>query len=793
MHILDRKLVRDLWTFRGQASSIVLVLACAAAAMSMSFSVQRSLDATREDYYRRYGFADLFASVPHAPLSLAETIRGIPGVAAVAARIAGHGAISIDGFDEPITGRLMSLPENGDSQVNALALRQGRSPAPDHGGADSPPDRPREVIISESFAAAHGLRPGSRLTMTIGGHRRVLTVAGIALSPEYIYAVGPGQIVPDNHRFGIVWMERLELAADLGLPDQFNDLAVRLSLGASAAGVTETLDRLLAPYGGTDIHDRTQQYSHAFVSNQLKELGAIGVLVPAIFLGVAVFLLHASMLRIIALQRVQIGIIKALGFAGRTIGWHYVKFALALAGAATVLGLPVGIALGYGMTRIYAEFFHFPFLHYGPDMPAVAGVVAVLACAATLAALHPAGRAAALRPAVAMLPALPVAYRRSAGGRLARRLTAPAAMVLRQLGRRPLRPVLTTATIAFAVGLQIATLFSFDALDEMVDVFYARAQRQDATIVFAAPVPAAVLADIARWPGVRAVDGRRDMPARLSVAGASRHVVLTGLPAGGTLHRLLDLALVPIPVPGHGIALSRRLATILHARVGDRVTVDSATGRSFELPVTALVEQYIGMGAYMELAALDRLLGDGSIVTGAEVKLAGDDGPRFHRALKDSPIVAGFVPRLAAVTAFRETMARTLTIIVSFFVAFAGIAAFAIVDATVRVALSERVRELAIMRALGFDTGTIVFMLAGELVVAVVAALPLGSVVGLGLGQLIVWNLDNDLFHVPLVVGWRSYAIAGGTALAAATVSFALAARRLRGIDIPAALRVGAT
>ena len=783
-YILDRKLVRDLWAFRGQALSIVLVLACAAAAMSMSFSARRSLDATREDYYRRYGFADLFVSVPSAPLSLAETIRRIPGVAAVAVRIVGHGAISIDGFDEPITGRLISLPDDGDPQVNALALRQGQTPTPEH---------PGEVVVNESFAAAHGLRPGSRLTMTIGGHKSVLTIGGIALSPEFIFALGPGQIVPDDQRFGIVWMERSKLATDLGMTNQFNDLAIRLGPGTSTAGVTETLYRLLASYGGVDIHDRAGQYSHAFVSSQLKELGAIGVVVPVIFLGVAALLLHASMLRIVELQRAQIGIIKALGFDGSAIGWHYVKFALVLAGAATVLGLSIGIVLGYGVTRIYAEFFHFPFLSYGPDMLAVAGVVAALACAAALGTLHPVGRAVALRPAVAMLAAVPIAYRRIAGERLARHLTAPASMVLRQLGRRPLRPMLTTVTFAFAVGLQIATLFSFDALDEMIDVFYARAQRQDATIVFAAPLPATVLADLALWPGLRAVEGYRDMPARLSVAGRSKQVVLTGLPAGGTLRRLLDPALVPIPVPGDGIALSRTLATVLHAHVGDRVTVSSATGRSFVLPVTGLVEQYIGMGAYMELAVLDRLLEEGPVVTGAEVKLAAGDYSSLYRTLKDFPIVTGFLPRAATVTAFRETMARTLTIIVSFFVAFAGITAFAIVDATVRIALSERVRELSIMRALGFGKGTIVFMLAGELGVAVAAALPLGSVVGLGLGHLIVWNLENDLFHVPLVVGWRSYAIAGSTVLAAAIISFTLAARRLRDIDIPAALRIGAT
>ena len=512
---------------------------------------------------------------------------------------------------------------------------------------------------------------------------------------------------------------------------------------------------------------------------------------PAIFLGVALFLLHASMLRIVDLQRPEIGIVKALGFDGRTIGWHYVKFALVLAGAATLLGLPVGIALGYGVTTIYTEFFHFPFLRYGPDLWAVAGVVVVLGCASILGALHPAMRVAALRPAVAMMPAAPVTYRRIAGERLTRHLRVPTSMVLRQLARRPLRPLLTMLAVAFAMGLQIATLFSFDALDEMVDVFYARTQRQDATIVFGAPLPATVLADLARWPGVRAIEGRLDVPARLAVAGESRQIVLTGLPADGTLQRLLDLSLAPVSVPGDGIALSRRLATILQAQVGDRVTVSPAAGQAFDLPIKALVEQYIGMGAYMELAALGRLSGAGSVVSGADVKIGDPSG--FHRALGDSPIVAGYVPRAATVTAFRETMARTLTIIVSAFVAFAGIATFAIVDATVRVTLSERIRELAIMRALGFGAGTVVFMLAGELGVAVLLALPLGAVIGPGLGQLIVWNLDNDLFHVPLVVGWRSYAIAVGTVLAAAIFSSTLAARRLRDVDIPAALRLGTT
>jgi putative ABC transport system permease protein len=784
MLLLDRKLLRDLRAFRGQALGVVLVLACAAATVSMAYSARASLEATREEYYRHQGFADLFASVVRAPLPMVKSIRQVPGVAAVAARVVGWGTVAVDGFDEPITGRLISLPDDDGPAVNRLVLQQGHTPVT---------NEPDQVVVNEGFATAHGLAPGSRLAATIGGHKRVLTIVGSALSPEYIFALGPLQIVPDNRRFALLWMSGTALAADLELANEFNDLAIRLHPGASAAEVAEALNRLMSPFPGAAVHGRNQQFSHAFVSSQLEELAAIGVLVPLLFLAVAVFLLNASLLRIIELQRQQIGILKALGLDDGAIAWHYVKFALVLAGSATALGLPVGIVLGYGVTRIYAEFFRFPFLHFTPDWPAVIGVLVALGAAATLAAWPPTWLAMALPPAVAMRPPSPPSYIRIGNRRPARRSTAPLFMILRQLARHPTRLLLTTAMVALAVGLEIATLFSLDALDEMADVFYQRAQRQDATIVFAAPLPPQVLADLARWPDVQRVEGYRALSARVSFGGSSRQVVLTGLPADGTLHRLLDLELVQLAVPEAGLALSRSLATILRIEPGEHLTVSPMTGGAFEVPVVALVEQYVGLGAYMELAALDGRLGGEPMVTGAEVALAGNDRSGFYRTLKESAFVAGFIPRAATIAAFRETMARTLTIIVSFFVAFAGIAAWAIVDATVRVALSERQREFAILRALGFSHGAVVSMLAGELGVAVAAALPLGALAGLGLGQLIVWTLDNELFHVPLVVGWRSFVLSIGVVLAAAIISFAMAARRMRGTDLQAALRIGAS
>jgi putative ABC transport system permease protein len=775
--VLDRKLLRDVRRIGGQAAAIVVVVACAVATAVMSFGVLRALEDARARYYEAARFAHLFASTYRAPEAVVEAIRRLPGAAAVQARLVAEVALSIEGVEEPITGRLLSLPERGEPEVNAIVLRSGRW---------IEPGNPDEAIVSESFARAHRLVPGARIGVLGGGRRRELLLVGVALSPEYIYALGPGMIAPDDRRFGVLWTGRSVLEAALRAAGQVNDLSVRLQASASREDVARGIERVLEPYGKADVHGRERQPSHAFVSAMLHQIAGVGQIVPAIFLLVAAFLVHAVLGRLVETQRQHIGLLKALGIEDRAIGWHFLKLVLIVGALGIGVGVGVGALLGRGLTRLYADFFHFPVLQYEQDPAAVLGASIVSLAAMGAGALRGLRRAASLPPAIALVPAAPAAYGSSVRDRLA--LRGVLAMIMRHLGRWPLRAALTTGGLSLAVALQVSMLFSFDALDRML-LFYARAHDEDFTVLFARPLAGSAEEESRRWPGVLTAEGWRTLPARLSSATASRVTSLAGLPASGTLRRLLDAELERIRVPRHGVALPARLAALLEVGVGDIVVVQPiGSDRRFSLPVAQFVEQYVGLDAYMELEALNALLGADASINAVDLSVEPGRRDELLRSLKENVLLAGMVERSVVLATFRHTMLRTLTLIVSFFVAFAGVTAFAIAFSSARIMLSESEREFAILASLGFTAAELKGILAGEVAILAAAAVPPGCALGYALSWVIVQRLDTELYRVPLVVSPQTFAIAVLVVVAAAMLSAWVVGRALGRMDLPAML-----
>jgi putative ABC transport system permease protein len=464
---------------------------------------------------------------------------------------------------------------------------------------------------------------------------------------------------------------------------------------------------------------------------------------------------------------------------------------LILSAMGIAAGFAVGTIFGRGLTRIYTEFFHFPFLHYEQNPAGVLGAGIVSIAAMGAGALRAVRGASSLAPAIALAPLAPAAYGRTWFDRFALRgrSRSVARMILRHLGRWPLRAALTAGGLALAVALQIAMLFSFDALDHMIDGYYARAQAEDFTVIFPGALPATIADEVARWPGVARVEGFRAMQVQLSSGGRARVVNLTGLPATGTLRRLLDLKLSPVPVPPQGLALPGKLAALLELQVGDTVTLQPIGSRfAFNLPVAQIVEQYIGLDAYMSLDALNTPFASSPAISGAYLLIDPQQRTEFLRGLKDNPMVAGISERSVVLDSFQDTMLRTLTIIVSFFVVFAGATAFGIVFSSARIMLSEREREFATLASLGFTAAEIRGVLAGEMAILVALALPLGCVLGRALGWVIVQRLDTELYRVPLVISLQTDAIAVLVVVASAFVSTWTVARQLRRIDIPAVL-----
>jgi len=430
MGALDRKLVRDLWRMKAQALAIAFVVAGGVAVHLLAAGMLSSLQETRRAYYERYLFADLWAPTVRAPSRLVDDIRAIDGVQAAATRIRVPVLFAMEGMSAPATGEILSLPDVGEPAVNRLHLVRGRLPAP---------GRRDEAVVLQAFADAHRLQIGDSIPATLRGGRRRLELVGVALSPEHVYAIGPGQFVPDDRLFGVLWMRRSALAQAVNQEDAFNEAVVRLSRDASEPAVIAALDRLLEPYGAPGAYGRADQISDAFVSSEIDQLATMGRVLPPVFLLVAAFLVNVVVSRLIAVQRASIGLLKAFGYRDRDVIGHYLKLVAAIAATGVLIGGAAGVWLGQAMAQLYMEYYRFPFLLFQANPSDYAIVVGAAMTTVMGGAALAVRRAAVLSPAEAMTPAPPPDYSRAAGAWITRLrfVDQQSRMILRQIIRWP--------------------------------------------------------------------------------------------------------------------------------------------------------------------------------------------------------------------------------------------------------------------------------------------------------------------------------------------------------------------
>lgn len=774
---LRRKVLRDLRRLWAQGLAIALVLAAGVATLILGNGAYSSLHETRARYYEENRFADVFADVTRAPNALLAEISDIEGVLEAEARIVRLGLLDIAGMKEPGSVLFVSLPKDG-AGLNRLFLRQGRLPDPQSA---------REVVISDGFAAAQGLGPGDSLPVVMNGRQRQLLVTGVALSPEFIYALGPGQMMPDPRRFGVVWAPRPAMEAAFDLQGAFSNVVLKLAPGTDPDRVIEVLDRLTAPYGGTGAAPRKDQISHAFLDAELKQLSAMVKVLPPIFLLVAAMLVNMTLSRLITLEREQIGLLKAIGYSSRAVALHYVEFVLLIAIIGVLIGMAAGTWLGAGLAQMYARFFSFPYLVFLRD-PQIYGLAAVITIAAAVGgALQAVRTVVRLPPAVAMAPPAPPSYRQ--GMPLVRRLMPlrqTGVMVVRHLVRWPLRTASSTLGVAMSVAILVASLWSFGSINFMIDVTFFRTERHDAQIVFGTPEPQRALFAVRQMPGVLVAEPFRLVAARISHRSQSKKLALTGHPAKSTLSQVLDVSLRPMDLPDTGLVLSEALADALQVRPGDQVTVEVLEGRrpTLTLPVSGISLGYVGLGASMDIGALNRLMGEGAVISGVNLMLDDSQDAAFYAAAKAAPKTETITVTALMLQRFQETLAENITVMITVYVVLATIIAVGVVYNFSRIALSEQGRELASLRVLGFTNREVAGVLFGELAAIVLLAQPLGWLIGYGIGLAMVAAFSSDLYRVPFVIEREVYAIASLVVLAAALVS-ALAIRgRINNLDM---------
>ncbi|MFC7160334.1 ABC transporter permease [Pseudidiomarina halophila] len=702
----------------------------------------------------------------------------MPDVALAETRVQSSARIYVDGFYAPIQALLLSLPEQREPLLNQLYLLSGR-----HALALD------EVVIARPFAEAHELSLNDELEIVLNGTRSSYRVVGIALSPEFIYQLGPADIMPDYERYGVFWLSEDALAGPLNMLGAFNHVSLRLQQQADIETLILQLDTLLESYGGRGAYRRDDQASHSFINEELNQLRINSIFLPTLFLGSAAFLLYIFTQRQIHTQRQTIAIMKAFGYYQWQVMVHYLSFT----GLIVMVGVFLGSLLGYWladrMVQLYSYYFSFVSLKAKIQPSTLAIAFLVTLSAGLLGTAYGVYNAVKIPPAQAMRPPNPTAFHSSRFSRLLSIswLSQGARIILRNLSRYPLRTFSSISGVALSGGLLMFGSYQFSAINEILNRNYQIENQMDLVIHFAQITDADGLHSLAALPGVGYLEGVRSVPIRLHHGRRVESTVLTGFSPNSELRNLAGLE----RLPDHGLVITDHLARKLGIEPGMTIETEVIAERriTFDLPVVAVSAEAIGIGAYMALPALNEMLLEGGTLTGAWLLIDDEQQTELYNALNDMPRIAGYTHLREAERKLSAYIDATVLAAMGIIFLLAGSMTFAMVYNNARIALAERERELATLRVLGYSHGEIARILFGELIIVVVVAIPVGWLLGSLFAVAMSAMMSSEMFRIPFIVNRQVFALSALGVLLATAFAILLMIRKLRKIDLIAALK----
>lgn len=782
--VLDIKVARDLWSMRLQVASIAMLIAAGVAVFVMSVSNYLGLVEAMQAHYRTERFADVFASVNRAPQSVVKKLLEIDGIGTVEPRIAKAVRIARADTTLPLSGRIISLPAAGQPALNRLRLVKGRWPDPLH---------PDEVIINAAYAEARAVRMGEAIDVVLNGHLKSFRVVGYALSPEFVFATRSAVPLPDDRNYVVLWASENAVASAFQMQGAFNDVLMTLAPDAGVQQVLKEVDRLLAPYGSMGAYDRTDQPSHRFLEDELAEQETMSVVMPAVFFGIAAFLLNIVVGRVVEAQRGQIASLKALGYGNGAITIHYFKLVITIALLGSMLGVALGYWLSHAVIGSYRAFFRFPVLMPQIEPWLLAFVTLASVVTASLAVVSVVRKLALLPPSEGLRPDIPRAphvfsWIQSIGSR---RIPLQYVMALRALVGRPFRTLLTTIGIALAAPLVLFGLFWFDAINYMADVGFERIERGDVFLAFSEPLSTVALQELQAMPGVLKAEPQRVVAVRLTAGHRSYRTSAIGIDLDSELKVSRDTELRAIPIPVGGIMISRQIASALDVEVGESVLMEVLEGRraTREVTVSRISDDILGTSVMVERRMLNRLMQEGSTMNAASLKIDAGLSQRFWSGISKMPRIEGSSAKTLWLTLFHETVGGLVLTGALILSAFGMLIAIGVVYNSARVAFQEHAWELASLRIIGLTRSEASSVIMTEIAVQLTIAIPCGLLIGRYLIGLISSTRASESFRIPAIIEPSSYVMTAILILGAGAASLYAIRRRIDRLDLVSVLK----
>jgi len=752
MNILLRKLLRDFWQSKGQFISVLVLIIIGVMCYSGINATYRNLTRSSDKFYTDYRFADLWVTFYKAPENAEDEVKSLPYVKMAAGRVTHDAKMDISGENAVV--RLISMPDSKTDTVNDIDIKSG-SYFTDAGN--------NQCLVEQEFFAANGLKIGDYIYPVINGAKVKLRVTGSVKSPEFVYTVrDSGEFIPDNKRFGIVYLKKSYEQAILGYEGSINDLSVILNEGADIETAKDGIRDLLDDYTVTGVIERKDQTSNRMLNEEIKGLRSAGGFFPILFFVVAAAIIYITMSRMVENQRTQIGVLKAFGFSNTFVLMHYLSYSVILAVTGSLIGSVFGMFLGKGFTELENMYFKLPLadMKIYPDLVLPASLLTLLFC--LLAGYNSCRKVFRIMPSEAMRSKAPVKGRKILLERIRilwKNLRYNWKMILRNVFRYKRRTLLSSIGVIFAVAITFVSLSMYSSVNYMIDQQYTNIQNYDIKVSFSRLLNMEEIGVIRNLQYVEKLEPVVEAGVEIRNGWRKKDIAFTALVSEPVIFKVVDRYGRPVAPPDNGILIPERLSKELGLKPGDTADIRPyLPGKNEkEVQIKGLIVQYLGNSAYGSMESVGRIFGEGRFANSAVILLDGSEHEKqVIDRLKEMPVVSSVQSKSDS----KENLLKNMDYMVSslgIMILLAAILSIAVIYNIATINIFERQRELATMKVLGFKDNEIRNLIFYEnyLLTAfgIIPGLPLGWLIGSYM--MAVYNTDAYTF--PFIAGAEVY------------------------------------
>lgn len=789
MSILNRKLLRNLTGRKGQFLAVAAVVAIGIMLYIALSASYQNLRNSQEDFYQKNHFADYYFHIVKAPDKIVKQIENIPGVNKVTGRIMNDlPIVKADGARA--TARIVTYDITDKNALNTIHMLEGRIFA-----ANSPSGE-IEAVVDPQFMTANNLAPGDTIIIVNEGRQINIRVVGAATGPEFIYVIkDAATMFPDPKTFGIFMLPTRQAQQVLNMSGQINQILLDFNPGIDEDQVIKDIETILTPYGVLASYPRDDQISHTMLEAEIDGLKSIVKVLPIIFLGIAAAIQFVILRRMIKTQRMQIGIMKALGYKNWEIKGHYIIYALLIGILGALVGTIFGLSMSGYITNMYAMFFNLPEKLLGYNLGVIGNAFLLSTFVSVLAGWSASSSVTTIQPAESMRPETPKIGSRSlleSLGFLWLRLSPQWKMSLRSIHRNRSRFAVTLLGVIFAVTLMMMALGTNDSVNYMMAKHFDLDRKYDLQVSFATPVKTGDLVELSRLEGVLRVEGFFDLPVKLHFQGRSESELLSAYPNDLTMKNLFDNNNNPIKVPEAGILINKNTAAKLGVKPGQEVTVETllpmGPNHFKKVKIVGLNTQMFGGGSYINLEAANRIIKESNLVTGAMIKIEPGQEELVENEINKMMQVGSMINREKERQNLLTMMGPTV-FVVGMMIMFALILGFAIIYNSSTISFNEREQELASLKVLGFTSAEVSGILFKENILQCLAGIIIGLPAGGFLTKAYLTSMSNDLYDMPSAVYPLSYFWSALGAVAFVLVAHRLAVRGIEKLDLVEVLK----